>query len=173
MRFIFRRPMPLMTAFALAAAPLAANPFTPAAVIDDAIAGFLGVPAGQPGGAARKSDPRLKLAACADMLDVTWYGRSGNTVQVSCASRGWRIFVPVAGGSATSSYTGPGARALVQRGETISLVFEGSGFMLTRQGEALEPGSQGQWIKIKPLGENAKPISGQVIAPGTVRVSAG
>lgn len=165
--------VPLTAALMLAAAPLVANPFTPAAAIDAAVAGFLGAAAGAPGGASRGIDPRLKLASCSDGLDVSWYGRAGTTLQVSCSSRGWRVFVPVGAPGVATNGADQAGQALVQRGETVSLVYEGTGFVLTRQGEALEPGSQDQWIKIRPVGDNAKPVRGQVISPGTVRVSAG
>lgn len=160
-------------AAALAAAPLSANPFTPTAAIDAAVAGFLGAAAGTPGGAARGIDPRMKLAACADALDVAWYGRAGTTLQVSCPSRGWRVYVPVGSADPGSARAGLSGQTLVQRGETVSLVYEGPGFTLTRQGEALEAGARDQWIKIRPVGDSPKPVSGQVVSPGTVRVSAG
>lgn len=165
------RALPAFTALLLAASPLAANSFTSPAAMDAAVADFLGAPVGAPGGAARQIDAKLKLAACGGGLDVAWYGNAGTTVLVSCQSRGWRVFVPV-GGHGTASVRGRmDGETIVKRNETVSLVYEGSGFTLTRQGEALEPGSRGQWIKIKPVGDNAKPVSGEVVGPGLVRVS--
>ena len=151
----------------------AANPFIPPAAIDAAVADFLGAPAGTPGGAARAVDPRLKLALCTDGLDVAWHGRTGTTLQVSCPARGWRLFVPVGDGGAGSARKGQRGEAIVQKGETVSLIYEGAGFTLTRQGEALEPGAWDQWITIKPVGVNANPVRGQVVSPGKVRVAAG
>jgi len=119
----------------------------------------------------RPVDRRLRLSVCAEPLTVGWYGRAGTTLQVSCRSQGWRIFV--ATGMAASRVSPPGgaAETIVQKGETVSLVYEGSGFVLTRQGEALEAGAQDQWIKVRPMGENAKPVRGQVVRPGDVHVS--
>lgn len=168
-------PRPTLTALPTLlalAAPAAAGNFTPPAAIDAAVASFLGAAAGSPGGAARAVDPRMKLAACAEGLEVAWYGRNQATLQVSCPARGWRVFVPL-GERSAASLGGRRSEAVVQKGETVSLVYEGSGFVLTRQGEALEPGARDQWIKIKPTGDNAKPVRGQVVDPGTVRVSAG
>lgn len=161
----------LAAALASAAIPAAASPFTPAAAIDAAVAGFLGATAGAPGGAARGVDPRLKLASCPDPLAIEPYGRSGTTLQVSCPARGWRIFVPVNADGARK--VAQASELVVQKGETVALVYEGTGFVLTRQGEALEAGAQEQWIKIKPVGENTKPIRGQIVRPGIVRVTAG
>lgn len=161
----------MCAALALGPFPAAANPFIPTADIDAAVARFLGAPAGSPGGAARAVDPRLKLATCSDNLEVSWYGRSGASLRVSCPARGWRVFVPVTGGRPASAENGMG-ESIVQKGETVSIVYEGSGFTLTRQGEALEPGAQDQWIKVRPAGDKTRPVSGQVLRPGVVSVLA-
>jgi flagellar basal body P-ring formation protein FlgA len=144
---------------ALACGPALARDFMPPAEIDGAVAHFLGAAAGTAGGAARQVDPRLKLARCEQELTVAWHGSAGKTLQVSCAGRGWRVFVPV---NTQSRLGGQARETIVQRGETVSIVFEGMGFVLSRQGEALEAGAEGQWIKVR----------GQVISPATVRVSA-
>lgn len=149
-----------------------AGSFASPAAIDSAVSAFLGAEIGAAGGAVRPVDRRLKLADCAEGVLVDWYGRSGTTLQVSCPSRGWRIFVATDGKGSPGNAGGRSLEKLVQKGETVSLVYEGRGFVLTRQGEALEAGTQDQWIKIKPVGENAKPVRGQVLRPGTVRVSA-
>lgn len=156
---------------ALTAAPAAAAAFASPAAIDAAVTAFLGAEIGTPGGAARPVDRRLKLAACPEVLDIDWYGRAGTTLQVRCVSQGWRIFVATSGTGSGSAQTGLGGETIVQKGETVSLVYEGAGFTLTRQGEALEPGARDQWIKIKPIGD-AKPVRGKVIRPGSVRMSA-
>ena len=156
---------------ALAAAPAVAATFASPAAIDAAVASFLGAETGTPGGAARPVDRRLKLAACAEALDVNWYGRAGTTLQVSCLSQGWRIFVATSGNGPSSGRAGLGGETIVQKGETVSLSYEGSGFTLTRQGEALESGARNQWIKVKPIGD-AKPVRGKVVRPGSVSVSA-
>lgn len=155
---------------AFLADPVAAEPFVSPAALDAAVSAFLGAETGAPGGAARPVDPRLKLAACTQGIVVDWYGRAGATVQVSCPSRGWRIFVAADAGGSPGTRDNPSEEKLIQKGETVSLVYEGQGFVLTRQGEALEPGARGQWIKIKPAGDNAKPVRGQVLRPGTVSV---
>lgn len=156
---------------ALATAPAVAAAFTSPAAIDAAVASFLGAETGAPGGAARPVDRRLKLAACAEALDVNWYGHAGTTLQVSCLSQGWRIFVATSGSGPRSVRAGIDGETIVQKGETVSLSYEGSGFTLTRQGEALEPGARDQWIKVKPIGD-AKPVRGKVVRPGNVSVSA-
>lgn len=166
------RASPTLVALAVAApcAPLSANSFHSPAAIDAAAAQFLGAEIATAGGAARPVDTRLKLANCLEPLAVTWYGRNKTSVQISCPAKGWRVFVPVTGGP---SHSGSAGEVVVERGETVTVSYEGAGFTLTRQGEALEPGRQGQWIRIKPSGEKAQPIKAQVLRPGAVRISAG
>lgn len=65
------------------------------------------------------------------------------------------------------------ADVVVERGETVSVSYEGNGFTLIRQGEALETGRAGEWIRVRPTGEKAQPIKAQVLRPGAVRISAG
>ena len=159
-------------ALAITATPAAANTFIPPAEIDRAVFSFLGAPAGSPGGAVRAVDPRLRLAVCANDLEVTWYGRTGASLQVSCPDKGWRVFVPV-GANGTTSFRGNRlSEPVVKKGETVSIIYEGAGFTLTRQGEALEAGTQDKWIKVKPVGEKTAPVSGQVLRPGVVSVFA-
>lgn len=159
--------LPLM----VAAAPAAAATFASPSAIDAAVTAFLGAEIGSPGGAARPVDRRLKLAACAEALDVNWYGQTRTTLQVRCLSQGWRIFVATSANAPNSPRAGLGGETIVQKGETVSLIYEGPGFTLTRQGEALEPGARDQWIKIKPAGDT-KAVRGKVMRPGSVLVSA-
>lgn len=152
-----------------APSPGLAQTFTAPAEIDAAVARFLGAAVGAPGGAARPVDPRLKLAACDQDLQVAWHGRAGSSLQVSCPMRGWRVFVAARGQGATGR--AQLGSEIVQRGETVSILFEGLGFVLSRQGEAMEAGAEGQWIRIRPTGDKAQPIRGQVVGPAMVRVA--
>lgn len=157
-------------AIAVPGASLEASPFVAPDAIDAAAAQFLGAEVGTPGGAARRVDARLKLASCPEPLAVAWYGRNNATLQIGCPARGWRVFVPVGAGHAGAGTSG---EVVIERGETVSVSYEGSGFTLTRQGEALEPGRTGQWIRIRPSGDKAQPIKAQVLRPGAVRITAG
>lgn len=151
------------------AAQAAAGSFMATRAIDSAVAGFLGASAGEPGGARSAVDPRLKLAACPAPLAVSWYGQSGKTLQVSCPGPAWRVFVQV--GAASAGAVADAGETVIQRGETVSLVAEGAGFVLTRQAEALEAGSLGSWIKVRPVGDKTQPVRAQVAGPGEVRLA--
>jgi flagella basal body P-ring formation protein FlgA len=154
----------------LLTAPLFAGPPIATRDIDGAVTAFLGVGTGEPGGARHRVDPRLKLAACPGTLSVSWFGQAGRTLQVACPSPSWRIFVqvsPQAGAAALRA----GSPTLVQRGETVSLVAAGAGFILTRRGEALEAGAMSDWIRVRPLGEKVQPVRAQVAGPGEVRLA--
>ena len=59
--------------------------------IDNAVARFTGAPIGVPGGAALPVDRRLRLAACATPLALSWRGGAHDSVIVQCPDAGgWR-----------------------------------------------------------------------------------
>ena len=83
---------------------------------------------------------------------------------VRCADAGgWRIFVPLASGA--SQQAGPD---VVGRGEMVTISIRGSGFTLSRQGEALEGGAVGEWIRVRAVDKKADPLRAQVLRPGVV-----
>jgi flagella basal body P-ring formation protein FlgA len=151
------------TAALLAAAPASAG-FADPAQIDRVVEQFTGAPIGVAGGARLPVDRRLKLSTCEAPLALEWYGRGHETVLVRCpVSGGWRLFVPV------TSVPGAGpAEPVVARGEVVSIVVEGRGFTLSRQGEALDGGAVGDWIRVRPAGAKSDPMRVRVISPGKV-----
>ena len=145
------------------AAPALAAGFADPAAIDRAVAEFTGAAVGTPGGARTAVDRRLRLAACNAGLMLEWYGRTRDTVLVRCPEQGgWRLFVPLAAGGAEQS--GPD---VVSRGDMVTITVRGSGFTLSRQGEALEAGAIGEWIRVKPANKG-EPLRAQVVRPGVV-----
>lgn len=145
------------------AAPALAAGFADPAAIDRAVVEFTGAQIGTPGGARTPVDRRLRLAACGSGLMLEWYGRARDTVLVRCPEQGgWRLFVPLAAGGAQQS--GPDA---VSRGDMVTITVRGSGFSLSRQGEALEAGAIGEWIRVKPANKG-EPLRAQVVRPGVV-----
>ncbi|WP_374408648.1 flagella basal body P-ring formation protein FlgA [Pelagerythrobacter sp.] len=147
-----------------AAVPALAAGFHDPASIDREVAQFTGAPQGAAGGARLPVDRRLKLSQCPMPLALEWYGSSNQTVLVRCPiSGGWRLFVPVSGGPGNAR-----AEPIVARGEAVSIAIQGSGFTVSRQGEALEAGAVGDWIKVRPVGEKRDPIRARVIQPGRV-----
>ena len=147
-----------------AAAPALAAGFADPAAIDRAVADFTGSAIGAPGGARTPVDRRLRLAACGSGLAVEWYGRTRDTVLVRCPEQGgWRLFVPL-----TSGASQQGGADVVSRGEMVTITVRGSGFTLSRQGEALEAGAVGEWIRVKPANKGGEPLRAQVVRPGVV-----
>lgn len=134
------------------------------AAIDAAVAGFTGAAIGEPGGARLPVDRRLRLAPCGEPLALEWHGGGRATVLVRCpVAGGWRLYVPVE--------AGPGAAAaapIVSRGESVAIAVRGRGFTLTRQGEALEGGAAGEWIRVRPAGTRTDPMRARVLRPGLV-----
>lgn len=140
------------------------------AVIDSAVAGFTGAAIGVPGGAMTAVDRRLRLKPCAAPLALSWRGARRDSVLVQCPDAGgWKLFVPVrARPAAVPAEAEPPA---VTRGDSVSIVVQGAGFSISRPGEALESGSAGVWIRVRP--DTANPRGGdtfraRVIRPGVV-----
>lgn len=141
--------------------------FADPAAIDEAVAGFTGSGIGEPGGARLPVDRRLKLTPCALPLTMEYYGKTRDSVLVRCpVTGGWRIFVPVMT-SASSSGHSTGA-PIVARGESVAISVRGRGFSLSRQGEALDGGAEGQWIRVRPAGKRTDPIRARILRPGVV-----
>ena len=135
--------------------------------IDQAVARFTGAATGQPGGALLPVDRRLRLANCAQPLALEWHGNAERTVLVRCpAAGGWRLFVPVDGGQQSAK-----AQPVVARGEAVAIAIEGRGFTLSRQGEALEAGAVGEWIRVRPVGAKGDAVRARVIQPGRVAIA--
>ncbi len=135
--------------------------------IDQAVARFTGASTGQPGGALLPVDRRLKLSNCPQQLALEWHGNSEQTVLVRCpVAGGWRLFVPVDGGQQAAK-----AQPVVARGEAVAIAVEGRGFTLSRQGEALEAGAVGEWIRVRPVGGKSDAVRARVIQPGRVAIA--
>ncbi|MFO1255793.1 MAG: flagella basal body P-ring formation protein FlgA [Sphingomonadaceae bacterium] len=135
------------------------------AEVDRAVAAFTGVPQGQPGGAALPVDRRLRLAPCRVPLATGWYGTRQDTVEVSCAAPGWKLYVPLAGAGRAEA-----AAAAVTRGDAVSIAISGEGFTVAQSGEALESGAVGAWIKVRTVNPAAPALRARVIRPGLVGI---
>lgn len=162
------RPIPaaILAGALCAAAPAFAAGFHDLASIDREVAQFTGAQVGAEGGARLPVDRRLKLAHCPTPLSLEWYGSGSRTVLVRCpVAGGWRLFVPVAAAQA-----GARAEPVIARGEAVSIDLQGNGFTVSRQGEALEAGAVGEWIRVRPLGTKRDAIRARVIRPGQVGI---
>jgi flagella basal body P-ring formation protein FlgA len=141
------------------------------AAIDSAVAAFTGAPIGAPGGARTASDPRLRLAACAAPLAVSWHTPTRTAVAVECPGpTAWRIFVAVAAaqGPAASAAAAP----VVKRGDALTVVVRGRGFSVQQAGEAMEAGGLGQWITVR-TSRKGEPLRARIERPGLAVIPAG
>jgi flagella basal body P-ring formation protein FlgA len=146
------------------ALPVAAAGFADPGDIDQQVVRFTGAPIGSDGGARLPVDRRLKLARCEAPLALEWYGKKRDTELVRCpVAGGWRLFVPVEAGHGAVA-----GEPVVARGEGVSIVVQGRGFTLSRQGEALEGGAVGEWIRVRPAGSRTDPVRARVLEPGKV-----
>ncbi|WP_379551800.1 flagella basal body P-ring formation protein FlgA [Qipengyuania sp. DGS5-3] len=142
--------------------------FEDPAKIDRLVASFVGHKIGAIGGAKNPVDTRLRLAACGEPLALDWYGTGRRSVEVSCAGPSrWRIFVNVLQ-AAPSEKLPPS----VLRGEVVTIAIEGRGFTVQQQGEAMEPGAIGEWIKVR-VSRKKGAVRGKITRPGLVVIPAG
>jgi flagella basal body P-ring formation protein FlgA len=133
------------------------------------VAGFTGAGIGQPGGARLPVDRRMKLAPCEMPLALEYYGRGRDSVLVRCpVAGGWRIYVPVANPGANSGGNAASGAPIVARGESVAISVRGRGFSLSRQGEAMDGGAEGEWIRVRPAGPRTDPIRARILRPGVV-----
>lgn len=148
--------------------PAHAQGFADPAAIDRDLAAFTGQPIGAPGGAARPVDRRLRLAACAAPLALSWHGDAHASILVECPDAGgWHIFVATATQPAALRQT-PAAPA-IERGQGVTVAVTGDGFSVSQPAEALESGAIGMWIKVRTQ-PRADPVQARVVRPGLVEV---
>lgn len=113
---------------------------------------------------ASRLDRRLRLARCAEPAVIEPSLQNG--LELTCASRGWRLRVPMA--SAQPGLTHP-SPILVKRGESIQVAIEGEDFTLHYQGIATEAGRMGDTIRVKFAGANGL-LASTVSGHGKVRI---
>jgi len=160
----------LLCAVALAGTASAASaaPFASLDAIDSVVAGFTGVPIGQPGGASLPLDRRLRLTACRSPLALSWRTDRHEAVLVQCPDPGaWHVYVPVLAAAQTSA--GPA----ILRGEAVNLVVAGDGFSVSQPGEAMESGAVGAWIRVRSIKDGSAkgdPIRARIVRPGLAEV---
>lgn len=159
--------LPFILPAVLVAVPASAAPFVDPVAIDGAVAQFTGMPLGSAGGAAQPVDRRLKLNACANPLSVGWYAGRRDTVLVQCPDAGsWRLFVPLLVSAGAES-------PAVLRGEAVTISLAGAGFTVSQPGEAMEGGTVGAWIRVKPASGSNQPLRARIVRPGLVEVPMG
>jgi flagella basal body P-ring formation protein FlgA len=160
----------VVLAAAFAAPAVAQGPaITDPAQIDQLVEAFTGKSIGVVGGARAPVDRRLRLAACAGPLALNWYGAPGQAVKVSCPDAGsWQIYVNILAAAPVAKASAP----IVARGETVTVAVRGRGFTVQRQGEAMEAGAEGDWIKVR-TSPDAAPVRARIERPGLVVIPAG
>lgn len=145
----------------LSAAPAMAQSTVDLAGIEREVAAFAG---GQPE-AIVPLDRRLRLAPCTRDHALGWFGNRRDMVEVRCpVPGGWRLFVTLSSGGQA------GTAALVAKGDAVTISIRDAGFVLSQPGEALEPGGEGAWIKVRPVRAGAPVLRARVLRPGQVGI---
>jgi hypothetical protein len=111
----------------------------------------------------RPLDPRLRLNACPDPVDISTGPR---TVIATCASVGWRVHgVPMQSVSGVDAPEG----AIIRRGDPVTLRMPGRGFSVTLRAVALEDGALGTRIRVRRTSGPASALIAIVTGPGEAR----
>lgn len=141
----------------LAASPVAAAPADLAAIAEEATR-FAQAP-------VMPLDPRLRLASCPQPLALSWAAAIRESVLVQCpVVGGWRLFVPLA--RAPQEAIAPA----IARGDPVTIVLGGEGFAVSQQGEALDSGPVGAWIRVRNLAAKGQFLRARVLRPGQVGI---
>jgi flagella basal body P-ring formation protein FlgA len=152
----------------IGASPALAQERADLAAIDRMVAQFTGVPLGEPGGAAMPIDRRLRLVACTSAPALHWYGAAREAVEVRCpVPGGWKLYVPLAGNGPGGSVS---SQPAISRGDALTIQVSGAGFAVAQQGEALEGGPLGGWIKVRGAANGSQVLRARVLRPGLVGI---
>ncbi len=161
----FRRFAPMLLVMGGAAQ---AQGFENLTALDMRVSAALGAAIGEPGGAARPIDKRLKLAACPD--PVTIDEPALGAVAVRCAALGWRIRVPLvrpAVEAGSSTVAAAKAEPVIRKGDQVELSASAGSFTVSTIAVAEQDGAPGDRIRVKS-DRKAGAVIGVVTADGRV-----
>jgi len=163
---IFRRFVLLAAAMPAAAA---AQSFENLDNLDVQVAASLGAAIGQPGGAARPIDRRLRLAPCAEPITVD--APAMGAVAVRCVSRGWRIRVPLVADATPAAPRTAAAQVravpIIRRGDQVTVVARAASFTVSALGTADQDGAAGDRIRVR-MAQRAAPLIGEILPDGRI-----
>lgn len=160
---IFRH---LLLLSAAVATPAVAQSFEDLDALEVRVAAALGAGVGEPGGAIRPIDRRLRLAACPQPVTVD--APVLGAVAVRCEALGWRIRVPVVGaGSPAAAAAAARPEPIIRRGDQVEIVAMTSSFTVSTNGVAEQDGAPGDRIRVRTE-RRSSPVIGQVTADGRV-----
>lgn len=152
-------------------APAAYGQYADLDALDRQVAGFTGAQIGDVGGAVTPIDRRLRLQPCMSGVALSWRTPAQGSVIVQCGDPGgWRLFVPVRQAAPVAA---PATEIAIRRGDAVSIAVTGDGFSVSQAGEALESGSVGNWIQVRPTmagRTRSDPLRARIVRPGLVEL---
>lgn len=93
-------------------------------------------------GQAVTLDPRLAPPDCLVPPAIAWVPPGRGAVSITCATPGWRLYVPVAASATPSA-------PLVRRGDVVAVTAAGAGFRITVAAVAEADGVAGARIRLR------------------------
>lgn len=130
--------------------------------LDARVAVFLGGTPAEAGQRAQPVDRRLRMAQCPE--GVAFDPPSMGALTAYCASKGWRLRVPLIGAVAAQP-----TEIVIRRGDSVELAFLGASFDVVTTATALEDGHVGGMVRVKtPTGTSA--VTARVRGPNSVAI---
>ncbi len=106
------------------------------AVLAAQITAFTGVPV--------TLDPRLSPPDCLAPPAIAWVPPGRGAVSVTCASPGWKLFVPIAAPPSATP-----AQPLIRRGDIVAVVAGGRGFRISVDAVAESDAGPGARVRLR------------------------
>ena len=130
--------------------------------LDARVAVFLGGTPADAGQRAQPVDRRLRMVKCPE--GVSFDPPAMGAVSAYCASKGWRLRVPMLGMAAAQP-----AEIVIRRGDSVELAYVGSGFDVSTNATALDDGRTGAVVRVKTL-TGTSSVTARVRGPGAVAI---
>ena len=141
----FFRHLALATIFVAGSAN--AQQFQDLDVLELQVSAALGAGIGEPGGAARPIDRRLKLAPCPAQVAVE--APALGAVTVRCEPLGWRIRVPLVRGADSPAVAAAKAEPIIRKGDQVELTAASHSFSVSMLAVAEQDGAPGDRIRLR------------------------
>lgn len=126
----------------------AASSFEDTAHLDRQVGAYLNANIGDAGGARAPIDTKLRLKRCPTSVQISHTNQ--NSVIVSCANSGWRIFVPISGGNlGRTNFSSNKEEFVVRRNQPLTLVVKRPSFSISYSVIAQKNGRVGDFIPVR------------------------
>ncbi|MEP3227106.1 MAG: flagella basal body P-ring formation protein FlgA [Parasphingorhabdus sp.] len=161
----YRFIVPILSVFAIGAVPT----FEDTAQLDRQVARHLNATIGSAGGARAEIDRKLRLKRCPSPVQLS--DTNNNAVLVSCADKGWRIFVPIRSRSLpATNVVSRNDDFIIRRNQPLTLVVRRANFSISYGVVAQKNGRIGDFIPVR-ASRKSKVLMAKVSGSGEVELA--